>query len=116
MIEDGIKKDYQLQIAIPYIDFFMENIKRHFSDKAVKLLTAMSVFNPAQLLAEESLSSNGLQEISDLADFYGNEASVEYLDMTYTSPPLLDREELLSKWRRAFYKEKQHIVNSKKLP
>lgn len=77
----------------------MENIKRCFSDEAVKLLVATSIFNPAQLPAEESLSSYGLQEINDLADFYGNEASLEYHGVTYTSPPLLDREELLSEWK-----------------
>ena len=113
-------KDYQSHIAIPYIDSLMDNIKRRFSAKAVKLLVATSIFNPAQLPAEESLASYGLQEIRDLADFYGNEASVEYLGVTYSSPPLLDRDELLSEWkvfRRAFYKEKELIVHacSKKL-
>ena len=112
--------DYQSHIAIPYIDSLMDNIKRRFSAKAVKLLVATSIFNPAQLPAEESLASYILQEIRDPADFYGNEASVEYLGVTYSSPPLLDRDELLSEWkvfRRAFYKEKELIVHarSKKL-
>ena len=56
-------KDYQSHIAIPYIDSLMDNIKRRFSAKAVKLLVATSIFNPAQLPAEESLASYGLQEI-----------------------------------------------------
>ena len=111
-------EEYLLHVAIPYIDTLINNINRRFSDKIVKLLVATSIFNPAQLPAAcESMSSYGLQEIKELADFYGKEASVEYLGATYTSPPLLDQQELLSEWkvfRRALYKEKQ-LISLKKL-
>ena len=112
-------KEYRSQIAIPYIDSLVDNINRRFSDKAVKLLVASSIFNPAQLPTEEStMSSYGVQEIRNLADFYGKEASVDYLGVTYTSAPLVDRDELLSEWkifRRALCKEKELIVRLKKL-
>lgn len=110
-------KEYLSHVAIPYIDSLVGNINGRFSDEVVNLLVATSIFNPAKLPTEECMSSYGLQEIQKLADFYGKEASVEYLGVTYTSPPLLDREELLSEWkifRRALYKERELIVRSKK--
>ena len=78
-------------------------------------LVATSIFNPAQLPAEESLSSYGLQDIQELADFYGNKASIEYLN-EHTSLPLLNREELISEWkifRLALYNEKEKLVRFK---
>ena len=39
--------DYRTRIAIPYIDKLLENIKQRFSDNALKVVVAMSVFNPA---------------------------------------------------------------------
>ena len=92
-------KEYLSHIGIPYIDALLENINSRFSDSVVKLIVATSIFNPAQLPAEESLSYRGLQEIQELTDFYGNEASIEYFNETHTSLPLLDREELISEWK-----------------
>ena len=37
----------QTLVAIPYVDALLANIKSRFTDKAVKVVTAMSIFNPA---------------------------------------------------------------------
>ena len=108
-------REYRQKVAIPYLDQLSMNINNRFLDKAVKLLVATSIFNLSLLPQEQSLNSYGLQEITDLADFYGSEASVEFQGAIYKSSPLLDREELLSEWkffRRAFYKEKE-LISSK---
>ena len=58
----------------------------------------------------------GLQQIERLTNFYGGEATVMYHGISYTSPLLLDWEELLPEWkisRRVLYKEL--IVQSRKL-
>ena len=109
--------EYQTKIAIPYINALVENIKNRFSDKAVKIVTAMSIFNPSLLPTEDSLPSYGNKQIKVLAEFYGKEAEVQYAGMTYTSPPLLNGDELLSEWkifRRAFLLEKKSIMECKK--
>ena len=97
------------------IDTLIDNIKKRFSDEVVKLLVAFSIFNPTQLpAASTSLSSYGLDEITTLANFYGNEASVKFQGITYTSPPLLSRDDLLSEWnvfRTALYKEKELLIS-----
>ena len=106
-------EEYRESVVIPYLDCLIGNINRRFSDKAVKLLVASSIFNPA-----EFLSSYGLDEIRVLADFYGREASTEYRGVTYTSPPLLSGDELISEWkvfRRALCKEKELLMRSLKL-
>lgn len=75
-------------------------------------MTAASVFDPAKLPLEGPLiAMYGLQEIKVLADFYGSEATVEYQSTVYTSPPLLDGQEVLSEWKtfkRAFAEEKKN--------
>ena len=112
-------KDYREQVVIPYLDSLIENINQRFSDKAVKLLVATSIFNPAEVPTDQdSLSSYGLQQIKDLADFYGRQAYVDYCGVTYTSPPLLHRDELLSEWkvfRRAMHKEKELFMSLHKV-
>ena len=83
------------------------------------MLVATSIFNPAEVPTDQdSLSSYGLQQIKDLADFYGRQASVDYCGVTYTSPPLLHRDELLSEWkvfRRAMHKEKELFMSLHKV-
>ena len=86
------------------------------TDKAVSLLVATSIFNPAELPTYDSLSSYGVQQIKELADFYGTEASVTYHGVTYTSQPLVAHVELVSEWkvfRRALCKEKELLMSSK---
>ncbi len=107
-VNDNLEK-----VVIPYIDTLIGKINERFSDK---LLVASSIFNPAELPTDDSLSSYGLKEIKELADFYGTEASVTYLGVTYKSPSLLDPKELLSEWkvfRRALSKEKELLMKLK---
>ena len=70
--------EYQTLVVILYIDSLLENIRNRFSDRSLKIVTAMSIFNPATLPSEESLSSYGNEQIKPLAAFYGEEATVEY--------------------------------------
>ena len=87
--------EYRTLVAIPCIDSLLENIRNRFSDRSLKIVTAMSIFNPATLPSEESLSSYGNEQIKLLAGFYGEEATVEYDGETHTSKPLVDASELL---------------------
>ena len=65
--------EYRTLVAIPYIDSLLENIRNRFSDRSLKIVTAMSIFNPAMLPSEESLSSYGNEQIKLLAGFYEEE-------------------------------------------
>ena len=107
---------YQTLVAIPYVDSLLLNTKSRFTDKAVKIVTAMSIFSPSLPPAEASLPSYGSKQIKILAEFYGKEAEVEYALTTYTSPPLLDGDDLLSEWkifRRALLVKKKAIMERK---
>ena len=102
--------EYRTLVAIPYVDALLANIKSRFTDKAVKIITAMSIFNPSLLPTEDSLPSYGNEQIKILAEFYGKAAEVQYAGTTYTSPPLLHGDDLLSEWkifRRALLLEKK---------
>ena len=54
---------------------------------------------PALLPIEDSLPSYGDEQINKLAEFYGKEAKVQCAAMTYTPPPSLHDDELLSEWK-----------------
>ena len=73
--------EYQTQVAIPYIDALLENIKSRFTDKAVKIITAMSIFNPSLLPTDDSITLYGNDQIQVLAQFYGEEAEVSLLEV-----------------------------------
>ena len=109
-------QEYTECVAIPYLDCLIENINRRFTDEAVKILSATSVFDPTKFPTEEALIlAHGLEEIRILADFYGNDATVEYEGTIYTSSPLLDRDKLLSEWntfKRALIQEKKSIMQT----
>ena len=109
-------QEYRECVAIPYLDRLIENINRKFTDEAVKILSATSFFDPTKFSIEEALIlAYGLEEIRILADFYGNDATVEYEGTIYTSSPLLDRDKLLSEWktfRRALIQEKKSIMQT----
>ena len=79
--------EYRTLVAIPYMDSLLENIRNRFSDRSLKFVTVMSIFNPATLPSEESLSSYGNEQIKLLTGFYGEEATVEYDGETHTSKP-----------------------------
>ena len=86
---------------MPYIDSLLTDMKSRFSDMAVKLLVSSSMFNPALLPSEEEegFSQYGKEEIKALAQFYGSEATVSYDGEPYTSPPLLDKDDLIREWQ-----------------
>ena len=84
------------------------------------VVTAMSIFNPVLIPTAEDpqLSSYGNEEVNILANFYGNEASVEQNGTHFTSPPLLKAEDLQAEWklfRRAMSIEKDNLIHSKNL-
>ena len=106
----------QTKTRVSYRIFGLGGEKWFATDKAVKLLVATSIFNPAELPTYDSLSSYGVQQIKELADFYGTEASVTYHGVTYTSQPFVAHVELVSEWkvfRRALCKEKELLMSSK---
>ena len=83
----------------------------------MKIITAMSIFNPSLLPTDDSITSYSNDQIQVLAQFYWEEAEVQFAGSTFTSPLLLDREELLSEWkifRRAFLLEKNSIMEHRK--
>ena len=55
----------------------LETTKSRFTDKTVKIITAMSIFNPSLLPSEDSLPSDSNEQIQVLADYYGKEAEVQ---------------------------------------
>lgn len=91
-------REYRDSVAIPYTDELVSNINRRFSDGAVKLLVCSSVFNPASIPSEETALAEYGKELQALVDFYGKEATVEFNGTTYTSPPLVDGEEIFAEW------------------
>ena len=72
---------YQTLVAIPYVNALLENIKSRFTDKAMKIVIAMSIFNPTLLPTEDSLPSYGNEQIKILTNFYGKEAEVQHLNI-----------------------------------
>ena len=82
------------------------------NDKAVKIAIVMSIFNPTLLPTEDSIPSYGNEQIKILTNFYGKEAEVQYAGISYTSPPLLNGDELLSEWKIfgcALWRKKLHV-------
>ena len=45
--------EYCARVAVPYIDTLLENINQRFSEDALSVITAMSIFNPALLPSSE---------------------------------------------------------------
>ena len=67
---------------------------------------------------DPQLSSYGIEELKVLANFYGNEASVEHNGTHFTSPPLLNSDDLQTEWklfRRAMTIERDSLMHSKNL-
>jgi len=111
--------EFRSGVATPYIDALVDNIKRRFSDEAIKVLVSASIFNPASLPTDPSaLPAYGRTQIQALAEFYGQEATVVFNDTTYTSPSLIDGDELVTEWRlfkRALLQEKVAIMEKSSL-
>ena len=110
---------YRDAVAIPYIDALVSNINSRFSDSAVILLASSSIFNPVSFPTDEAaLPEFGNNELKVLLIFYGKEAQAEFGGKTYTSPPLIDSEEILPEWRvfkRAFAKQKKALMKKNQL-
>ena len=110
---------YRNEVAIPYIDALMSNINSRFSNHAVKLLFSSSIFNPASFPGEnKALTDYGNNELQVLVDFYGKEGTAEFGEVTVTSPPLVDGEEVFAEWRlfkRAFALELKSFMEKKAL-
>jgi hypothetical protein len=109
-------EEFCVHVAIPYVDALVSNINTRFSDEVVKILTSSSIFNPALLPESETqLSAYGALQVKTLADFYGNEATIKFESTTYTSPAILNKDELLSEWpmfKRAFFQEKKAMSSN----
>ncbi len=59
-----------------------------------------------------------MDKISCLRDFYGKPAEVEFDGITYSSTPLLNKDNLISEWaifKRALLQERDEIMKSKSL-
>ena len=57
------------------------------------------------------------REMEVLAQFYGSEATVVYNGVTLSSPPLIDKDEILVEWRlfkRALIRESRLVREEKK--
>ena len=106
------------KVATPYINALLDNIRSRFSDEAVNLLVSSSVFNPASLPSDEStLADYGKKELRVLAEFYGCEATVIYGGVTFSSPPLISKDDVLMEWhlfKRALVHECKVIREEKK--
>ena len=107
--------EFRTKVALPYID---ANVHNRFSDEAVKLPVSSSVFNPASLPPEEaSLPAYGKKEVDVLAQFYGTEAKVVFDGNTFSSPPLVDKDEVVAEWRlfkRALKQESKVLMEKDK--
>ena len=111
--------EYRESVATPYIDSLLANITSHFTDTSVKLLVSSSIFDPSLLPSDEALlSSYGIDQLKVLVDFYGNAVTTEFEGEKYTSPSLIDSEEVFAEWRlfkRAFAREIKAVVEKRKL-
>ena len=114
----GSLTDFRDKVALPYIDALLHNIHNRFSGEAVNLLVSSSVFNPASLPSEETALPNyGKKEVEVLAQFYGSEVTVVYDGVTFSSPPLINKDEILVEWRlfkRALIQESRLVREEKK--
>ena len=67
---------------------------------AVKLLVSFSFFQPSIVaIRREGFSQYGKEEIKALAQFCGSVATVSYDGETYTSHPLVDKDNLIGEWQ-----------------
>ena len=69
----------------------MSYINNRFSEASVQLLTSSAIFHPASIPKEESdILEYRRTEMQNLVGFYGEQASVEFEGVTYTSEALID--------------------------
>ena len=66
-------------------------MNNHFSEASVQLLTSSAIFHPASIPKEEpDILEYGRTEMQNLVRFYGEQTSVEFEGVTYTSKALID--------------------------
>ena len=106
-------------IAIPYIEELVSNINNCFSEASVQLLTSSAIFHSVSIPKEEpDILEYWRTEMQNLGGFYGEQASVEFEGVTYTSEALIDAEETVVEWRifkRAVVRERDEMMQKKKL-
>ena len=110
-------QQFQVQVAIPYLDTLIANINSRFSGEVVELVVSASVFNPGLLPDDETLlRAYGNSKLSTLANFYGEKAEVTFEGVTYSSLAIINKEELLEEllgewqfFKRAVFQEKKVI-------
>ena len=91
--------DYRPCITISYIEKVVSNINNHFSEASVHLLTSSAIFHLASIPKEEQdILEYGRREMQNLVVFYGEQASMEFEGVTYTSEALIDAEETVAEW------------------
>ena len=82
-------------MAIPYLDTL--DSKHYHSGEVVELVVSTSVSEPALLLMMRHFSE--LMVTLGLANFYGKKAEVTFEGVTYSSPAIINKEELLGEWQ-----------------
>ena len=92
--------EYRNSVALPYIGHLISNIKSRFCDADVKLLVSSSVFEPARLPTDEAtLSEYGKEQTRPFTEFYGSEATTKFDGKTYSSPPMINGDEIHAEWK-----------------
>ena len=103
-------QQFQVQVAIPYLDALLANINSRFSGEVVELVVSASVFIPALLPDDEILLRvYGNSKLSTLANFYGEKAEVTFKGLHILLLLLSIKKELLGEWqffKRAVFQEK----------
>ena len=65
-----------------YVNKLIENIQNSFSDEGIAIVSALSVFDPANIPQADDpihvFCTYGKEEIMQLASFYGEEVRVEF--------------------------------------
>ena len=69
---------------------------------------------PGSFLTDEAaLADYGKEKLEVLLDLFGEEVEIDFDGCTYSSPPLVDREEVSAEWKifkRALVKEKRDLI------
>ena len=58
---------------------------------------------------------SGKESLGTLLDFYGEHVEVEFEGSTYSSPPLVDREEVIAEWKKVIVQEKNRMIQQNNL-
>ena len=109
--------EYRTSEAIHYIDALVSNIKGRFSEGAINLLHHPSLIQLHFQLKNRLFPSMARKKYKRWSTSTENKQTIEFQGETYTSPPLVDSEEILAEWRvfaRAMVTEKKAIMEKRK--